>query len=305
MKKICKRICSKPKVFARTFWNSLTKPSYYKDINEAKFSFSIKYLLSLFLLVSFIVGISISARVLGFISQTPKFVESTKSFMVETYPKELKLTLKESKITTNVKEPYFVDLAENKKAAIEPFKHFIAISTKGNPEDIKSLDSLFLLTSDNLIISEGIASSSFRTISLGNILSKIPNGISMDKTLFTSILDKFSPYALKVLPRIIVAISILILIFYPLLRGTFGFIFEAIFLLPLSLVLFVGAKIARRKISFKKMFQMSLHGATIPITLSFIFGFSGSGLYPYISIVSWLAFFVFMFVVISKLDPRS
>ena len=288
------------KTFVRTFWNSLTKPSYYKDIKEAKFSFSFKYLLSLFLLVSFIVGVSISARTLGFISQAPKFVEDTKSFMVETYPKELKLTLKEGKITTNVKEPYFIDLAEDKKAAIEPFKHLIVINTKGSVEDIKSLDSLFLLTSDNLIVSEGSASGSYRVISLNNALSKIPNGVSIDKTLFTSILDKFTPYALKVLPRIIIAVSLLILIFYPLLRGTFGFIFQAIFLLPAALVLFVGAKIAKRKLSFKKMYQMSLHGATIPVTLSFMFGFSG--LYPYLSIVSWLAFFVFMFVVISKLE---
>lgn len=293
----------KAKIFARTFWNSLTKPSYYKDINDAKFSFSFKYLLSLFLLVSFIVGVSISARTLGFISQTPKFVESTKGFMVETYPKELTLTLKEGKITTNVKEPYFVDLAEDKKAAIESFKHFIAISTKGNPEDIKNLDSLFLLTADNLVVSEGSASGNYRVISLNNTLSKIPNGVSMDKTLFTSILDKFTPYVLKVLPRIIIGISLLILIFYPLLRGTFGFIFQAVFLLPASLVLFVGAKIAKRKLSFTKTYQMSLHGATIPVTLSFLFGFSG--LNPYISIAFWMAFFVFMFVVISKLDPRS
>ncbi len=291
----------KVKIFTRTFWNSLTKPSYYKDINEAKFSFSFKYLLSLFLLVSFIVGVSISARTLGFISQTPKFVESTKSFMVEAYPKELKLTLKEGKITTNVKEPYFVDLAEDKKAAIEPFEHLIAISTKGNAEDIKKLDSLFLLTADNLIVSEGTASGNYRVISLNNALSKIPNGVSMDKPLFISILDKFTPYMLKVLPRIIIGISLLILIFYPLLRGTFGFIFQTVFLLPAALILFIGAKIAKRKLSFAKMYQMSLHGATIPVTLSFVFGFSG--LYPYISIVSWLAFFVFMFVVVLRQEP--
>lgn len=290
----------KVKIFTRTFWNSLTKPSYYKDIKEARLSFSFKYLLSLFLLVSFIVGVSISARTLGFISQTPKFVKDTKSFMAETYPKELKLTLKEGKIITNVKEPYFIDLAEDKKAAIEPFTHFIAISTKGNPEDIKNLDSLFLLTSDNLIVSEGTASGSYRVISLNNALSKIPNGVSMDKSLFTSILDMFTPYALKVLPRIIIAISLLILILYPLLRGTFGFIFEAIFLLPASLVIFIVAKIAKKKLSFKKTYQMSLHGATIPVTLSFIFGFSG--LYPYVSIISWLAFFVFMLVVILRQD---
>lgn len=300
MKKALNSIFSKPKVFAKTFWNSLTKPSYYKDIKEAKFSFSFKYLLSLFLVISFIVGLSISIRTLGFISQTPKFVESTKSFMVETYPNELKLTLKDNKITTNVKEPYFIDLKEANKAAIEPFKHFIAISTKGNSEDVKKLDSLFLITGDNLVVSEGSAAGSYRVISLASTLSKIPNGVSMDKTLFTSILDMFTPYVLRVLPRVIAGISIAILIFYPLLRGTFGFIFELVFLLPAALVLFVGAKILKKSLNFKKTYQMSMHGATIPVTLSFIFGFSG--LYSYVSIASWIAFFIFMFIVVSRQD---
>jgi len=293
----------KLKTFIKTFKRSLTEPSYYQNILNAKLSFSFKYLFALLFFVSLVVGVSLFIKILKLIPQTPKFVESTKGFMVETYPKELKLTLKEGKITTNVKEPYFIDLAEGKKASIEPFKHFIAISTRGNPEDIKNLDSLFLLTSNNLIVSEGAASGSYRVISLNNALSKIPNGVSLDKPLFSSILDKFTPYVLKVLPKIIIGISLLILIFYPLLRGTFGFIFQAIFLLPASLVLFVGAKIAKRKLSFAKMYQMSLHGATIPVTLSFVFGFSG--LNPYISIASWIAFLVFMFVVISKLDPRS
>ncbi|PIP57923.1 hypothetical protein COX03_00460 [Candidatus Woesebacteria bacterium CG22_combo_CG10-13_8_21_14_all_39_10] len=95
--------------------------------------------------------------------------------MIQTYPAELKLTLKENKITTNVKEPYFIDLAEGNKEAIAPFSHFIIINTKGNPEDVKNLDSLFLITGDNLVVSEGKASGSYRVISLGSTLSKIPN----------------------------------------------------------------------------------------------------------------------------------
>src|SRR3989344_9222307 len=100
-----KKITSKPKIFAKTFWKSLTNPSYYKDILEAKKSFSFKYLFSLFFVTSLIVGITISVRMLRVVPQTPKFVETVKTFLVETYPKELKLTLKENKITTNVKEP--------------------------------------------------------------------------------------------------------------------------------------------------------------------------------------------------------
>ena len=293
----------KIKTLIRTFWQSLTNPSYYRDILSAKLSFSIKYLFALLFFISLIVGVNLSIKISRFIPQVPKFVESTKGFMIETYPKELKLTLKDSKITTNVKEPYFIDLKEDKKASIEPFKHFIAISTKGSPEDIKNLDSLFLVAGDNLIISEGSASASYRVISLGSTLAKIPNGVSMDKTLFTSILDKFTPYVLKVLPRIIIGISLLILILYPILRGVFGFIFQAVFLLPAALVLFIGVKIVKRNITFVKIYQMSLHGATIPVTLSFLLGFSG--LYFYVSIASWLAFFVFMFVVISKLDKYA
>ena len=293
----------KIKTLIRTFWQSLTNPSYYRDILSAKLSFSIKYLFALLFFISLIVGVNLSIKISRFIPQVPKFVESTKGFMIETYPKELKLTLKDSKITTNVKEPYFIDLKEDKKAAIEPFKHFIVISTKGNAEDAKNLDSLFYVTADSLIVSEGGGSGNYRVVSLNEVLSKIPNGVSMDKTLFVSVLDMSTPYVLKTLPRIIIAISIAILIFYPILRGTFGFIYQVIFLLPAALVLFIGAKMAKRNLTFAKTYQMSLHGATIPVTLSFLLGFSG--LYFYVSIASWLAFFVFMFVVISKLDSRS
>jgi len=53
--------------------------------------------------------------------------------MIQTYPAELKLTLKENKITTNVKEPYFIDLAEGNKEAIAPFSHFIT-AFKNTPQ---------------------------------------------------------------------------------------------------------------------------------------------------------------------------
>lgn len=300
MKKVFKGIFSKPKIFAKTYWNSLTKPSYYKDIKDAKFSFSLKYIFSLFLLTSLILGISISVRILSFIPQAPKFAQDTKSFLVETYPTELKLTLKEGKITTNVKEPYFIDLAEDKKMVVAPFTHLIAIKTKGTSDDIKDLSSLLLITEDSLIVSEGTQSASYRAIDLKDALAKIPSGVSMDKTLFTSILDKFTPEALKIMPRIIMAIALLFFIFYPLIRGTFGLLFQAVFLLPAALILFIVAKLLKKNLTFTKMYQMSLQGLTIPVTVSFLFAFPA--LYPYISLISWLAFFVFMFVVISKLD---
>lgn len=303
MKKKIKGIFSKPRVFAVTFWKSLTKPSYYKDIKEAKLSFSLKYLFTLFILTSFIIGLGISVRMLRLVTESPKFLESTKGFILETYPDELKLTLKEGKITTNVKEPYFIDLAEDKKVTITPFEHLIAIDTKADSEEIKNLNSLLLITDDDLVIWEGSESASFRVFPLSDALSKIPNGVGMDKTLFTSILETFTPYATKALPKIIIAISLLIFIFYPLIAGSLGFLFRLIFLLPATLVLFIVVKLLKKDLTFAKTYQMSLHGATIPAVISFVFAFPG--LYPYISIASWIVFFVFMFVVISKLDKSN
>lgn len=300
MKKRIKAIFSKPRVFAITFWKSLTKPNYYKDIKEAKLSFSLKYLFILFLLTSLIVAVGVSVRMLGLIPESPKFIESTKSFILETYPDELELTLKEGKITTNVKEPYFIDLAEDKKVVIAPFEHLIAIDTKADSEEIKNLNSLLLITDDNLVVWEGSGSAAFRTFSLSDALSKMPNGVSMDKTLFTSILETFAPYVIKTLPKIIIAISLLIFIFYPLIAGSLGFLFRLIFLLPASLILFIFVKLLKKNLSFAKTYQMSLHGATVPTVISFVFSFPS--LYPYVSTLSWIAFFVFMFVVISRLD---
>lgn len=289
----------KVKTFARIFWRSLTEPAYYQDILSAKFSFSLKYLFSLLFIISLILAIGVSVRVAKFIPQVPAFLQTGRAFLMETYPQELKLTLKDKKITTNVKEPYFIDLTDDKKKAIAPLKHLLVIETKGQVEDFKNLESLFFLTGDSLIVPGG-EDGSYKVISLTETFGKIPDGFTLTKTGLEMILNQVSPYLLKVAPRVLIAISIAIVIIYAPLSAGFSFLVRLILLLPISLILFLGTKIAKRKITFSKVYQLSLQGITIPVVLSFVFGFSG--FYGYTVILSWLAFFVFMALVLKKLD---
>jgi hypothetical protein len=289
----------KVKTFARTFWRSLTEPAYYQDILSAKFSFSLKYLFTLLLIISSILAIGVSVRVAKLIPQVPAFLQTGKAFLIETYPQELKLTLKNKKITTNVKEPYFINLADDKKGAIAPLKHLLVIDTKGQVENFKNLESLFLLTGESLVVPGGDGES-YKVVSLTETFAKIPDGFSLTKTGLETVLNQTSPYLLKVAPKVLIVISIAIVIIYAPLSAGFSFLIRLILLLPISLILFLGAKIAKRKITFNKTYQLSLQGMTIPVVLSFAFGFSG--FYGYAVILSWLAFFVFMTIVLKKLD---
>lgn len=292
---------SKLRIFARTFGRSLTDPAYYKDILSAKFFFSVKYFFALLFLSSLVLGISASIRVIKLIPQTPNFVENAKNFLVNTYPAELKLTLKDKKITSNVKEPYFIDLPSENRNLIQGFEHLIAINTGGGVDDFKKLNSTFVLTADSLIASD--AGTGYKVIPLAETFSKFPDGISVDRNVLRLILNEATPYFLNLIPKILKVMAIVLITLYPLVRTVVNLGIQMVFLLPVSLILFVFARLVKRRISYPKTYQFCLHGMTIPVVLSFIFG--SFSLYSWGVLVTWLIFFGFMVFVILKIKTSN
>lgn len=292
---------SKILIFIRTFWKSLTNPSYYKDILSAKFSFSLKYLFSLLLITSLAFGIVTSIRIIKLIPQVPGFIDSTKKFLTEIYPKELKITLKDKKIKTNVKEPYYIDFPQNKNFTGAAFKHFVVIDTKGEVESYPKLESMFLLTSDALVTSSG--GRSYETIPLTDFFAKAPDGTSIDQKGYEAILNGSIPYFSKIIPNILKIVVMVMIVVYPVFRAAAGLLVEMTLLLPISFVLFLFAKLAKRSISYAKSYQFSMHGLTIPILLSFLFGFYS--FYTWGVLLTWVAFFTFMITVILRFDKNQ
>jgi len=286
----------KLKIFFKTFWRSLTEPAYYQDIIAAKFSFSLKYLAGLLFLVSFIFGVSFGLRVLKLIPQTPNFIQNAKKYIVETYPTELTLTLKDNKISSNVKEPFFIDLPTGAGLPLQAdqgFKHSIAVNTRGKVEDFTKLESMFVLTADSVVVSD--SGTGYKVMPLGEVLKKIPDGTSMTKANIESLLTGAQPFVTPILPRILICLGLAAAILYPFLRTGLVLVWELAVLVPVALILFIFAKALKRRLSYAKVYQMSMHGVTIPVIATFTFG----GLfYPWLLLAAWLIFFIFLIKII-------
>lgn len=287
----------KIKIFWRTFWRSLTDPAYYQDIFTAQFSFSLKYLTALLFLISLSLGVLFSIRILKLIPQTPDFIRNAKNYLIEAYPAELKLTLKDQKISANVKEPFFIDLpADNAglPSSGQGYKHSIAVNTKGGVEDFTKLESMFVLTADSVVVPDG--GTGYKVMPLGEIFKKIPDGTSVTKTNIESLLTSAEPYFAQVLPKVLIVLGLAAASLYPVLRTGLTLAWELVILLPLSLILFIVVKVAKHRMSFAKVYQLSMHGLTIPIVAAFVFG--SFSFYLWISLAAWLVFFVFLVKVI-------
>jgi len=288
------KLVGKVKTFFRTFWRSLTEPAYYQDVFRAKFSFSFKYLTSLFFLTSLVTGLGLGLRLVRLIPQTPNFVQTAKKAIVTTYPAELILTLKDGKIFSNVDEPYFIELPTQAGVPTSGLKHFLEVDTQGGVADFTKLESAFVLTADSIVAAD--SAGSYKVMPLNEVLKKVPNGTSLTKTSIEALLTGAEPYLVKVLPKILLALTLAAVFVYPPLRTGWYLVGSLIVLAPFSLVLFILAKLVKRQITFVKVYQLTMHGLTIPVLVAFVF--SGFAFYSWVFLGAWIVFFIFLIKVI-------
>jgi|SRR3989344_277525 len=86
--------------------NSIYSPAFYRDLSSTPFSYSLKYYLKFALIVSFVMTVVLSAQLVPIASD---FLKNLDSSVGKYYPAELVLTIKNGELSTNVKEPYFVE----------------------------------------------------------------------------------------------------------------------------------------------------------------------------------------------------
>src|SRR3989344_4178481 len=138
----------KIKRFFTIFKRSLLDPKYYHDILKAKFSFSLKYLYTLLFFLALIHALIFSAQIAVFIPLIPRFIETAKTVVQNTYPDELVITIKDGQLSTNVKEPYSIPLPKEFPDIFD--QNLITIDTKAQVSDYPKYQSLALVTKDSI-----------------------------------------------------------------------------------------------------------------------------------------------------------
>lgn len=291
----------KLKTFFQSFVKSLTQPSYYNDILSAKFSFSLKYLFFLVFLLSLVGALKFAVNVISLRPKLPEFVDNAKKVVMDIYPEKLILTYKGGKISTNVKEPYYIDMPEEGKGLGLEGMHLVAIDTKGSAEEYQKYNSAILLTDESAVIPDNENGNySYKMYPLADMLKDVPDGSFLNKTLYQTFASLTLPYIDK-LPVYLMSFALVAVLLWPFFGALFSLSGYMFYLLVFTLLLWVIAKIMKKNLSYGKVYQLSLHGLTLPIIASSLIALFGKP-FPFLFSV---IFVVFMIVVFTRISPRK
>ena len=137
------------KTFFYSLKKSLFEPKYYKDISQANFWFSFKYLWFLLFVLTIFKGLFLGGQYLKSRPQIQPEVNKLFAYAENFYPKGLELKIKNGQLTTNAKEPYVFDLEKNKQQTNQ--RHMLIIDTKGSIENYPSYNSYVLATKNAVV----------------------------------------------------------------------------------------------------------------------------------------------------------
>ena len=286
----------KVKHFFDILWRSLTDREYYAEILRSSFSFSAKYLLLLLFILSFVSILRMVLQFLPNFSKVEQGIQDLKTTMGTLYPEGLVLTISKGQLSTNVKEPFFLDLPIRWMAEIEEMgKHFVAIDTRGSPEDFPKYESAFLVTKSTVVFKRQNDGYQMQP------LSDLKQDMTIDKKSYDALVSKLTPYLNTIQPLIGVFL-VLAVFFGPILFMFFGFIGKLTYLLFATLILFLVAKITNVQHTYKELYRLSMHGITLPILVNYVLSVFGLSV-PFLFTILYLGWMTVVLLHLRKSKP--
>ncbi|MCX7880898.1 MAG: DUF1189 family protein [Patescibacteria group bacterium] len=225
--------------------------SFYKKISHYRFNFSFKYIISLILLLNFIFLSfwiwRISPNKINKISQS--FINALKN-----YPDDLIIFIENNHIFSTYNQPYFSwwDYQNQKKL-------LFVVDENAEPQKIKIYNSLFLLTSKNLVIKSN-----------NNQLVVLP--LTYLSRFFNKKINKENVQYLIInlhqLNNSLVLIFFIIIVFWIF----FSFLANFFYLILATFINIILYKLFfKKKLGFKKTLQVGFHAITFSLVLIYLF----------------------------------
>lgn len=241
------------KSFLHVFLNSLIPNApYYSKILKTKFSFSLKYIVSLILILNLVFIAVFSLRF------NPGKIGSIFDRLVLTldkFPSDLTISLRKGTLKTNYNRPYFLWLDyQNKKKLI------LVIDESASPQKIDIYTSILLLTTRELVINNKKYNQTSTIIPLAYFGNQ-----TINKQNIALIAERLVTLR-KLLPIILIAILALLIIIIPIS----SVLITGFYLLLINIVVYGLTKLfIIKKAHFKKTLQISFHAATFPLVLDY------------------------------------
>ena len=221
---------------------------------KTRASLTVKYFLTLSLLLSIVLSIKIS---LVQIPQVQKAVVDLSNSARDMFLQDLVITIKDNKWMINKPEPFIVSFPINDSAPdkdnTDP-KNLLVLYQDGTIENLDDLDTLILVNAKNVLVRE---SKGFRAYPLENL----PNG-TITRSDFDGFMNQMLNFA-KNLPYLLVAFIFIGTLFY------FA-VFQGSNVLFFALGVWLISTILKKKIDYTASARITAHATTLPMVIMVI-----------------------------------
>lgn len=253
---------SKIATFVSVLKRTFTQPSYYADILQAPFSFSLKFFFAYFFFYA-LIGTGIFAlQRLDSIKRTLTILPAQ---LESLYPDGLEIRIKDGTLSTNAEEPFFVRLSDIEKAFKEdnvlgaranPIANALVIDTTAAIEDFERYQTAVLLTRANLVAAKD--NGGYEVYPLRD-----SPDMTINKQLAMQTITTIKPFLKWVIPSLIALVFFGIFLLLPSVITTM--------LLWYAFAIWLVAKTLSFQLSYKKSYQMGLHLVLFPLTFTSLF----------------------------------
>lgn len=242
--------------------NSIYSPEFYRDLLGRPLSFSIKYFYSLALILALIATVIISWNL---IPLAQSFLAGIGPQVLDYYPEELVITIKNGEASTNVREPYFLKLPEG--LTVNDSKYVVE-----NPEGETDLENFLVIDTATTFTVEGFRS--YKTAVLlmkdsaayygdsGEIRIQPIKGFpdtTVNKSLISTFIGKVEPFLAFAAPLIVIGAFLMAMVVLS---------FKLVYLLLGAFLVWSIAGIRKIKMGYGKAYQLGIHAMTLGILLN-------------------------------------
>jgi hypothetical protein len=251
------------------FYKSISSSSYYNDVVKVELKFSLKYFAVLALLAS---AIAFPRIAIPITTDLKDGITTFKQTLINAYPEDLVVTVKEGELSINQPEPYIFKMPERASDEVaaesteEVPTNLLVIDTDGTLNDLETHETLILINKTNVLVRGTNKIEVYP-------LKDYPDG-EITKENAQAFVDEIGPF-LKALPYIVLAFALLGTIIY-----YFGL--RLIYLAFVALVLMIIGSLRGMKLKYSKYYQIGIHAISLPLLIEVLAGaFNFPINYPY------------------------
>lgn len=248
------------KTFGNAYYKSISSLEYYKDVVEAKTSFSLNYILALGTVFTIISTVNFSVRIYP---QVREFIDKLPAEISRIYPNELVITGKDNQWFINQPEPYTIQMPyknQLKGSTGKNIENLIVFDKKGTLETYPDYNTLVLVSEKFLYIKDNNKQINATPI------TEVPQG-SFSKQNLQQYIGEIMPFVKSLLG------------FVPFIIATFYLIGNTslmlIYTLILGLLLLVSSAVFKKSLTFHESFRVGIHAITLPWTIQVLISLLG------------------------------